>query len=187
MHGRGAPPDHHRVFPDHRCCTVEVATPGAGTSALGEALARNGNCHDPDIASQGEEFIRSVLKQTLLALAALHARNITHRDVKPENLLLRNADGEGDGNAEPPSALRVAEPAGGPPPAPGDHGGQPPSACVAPLQNGRVASLHFLLSACLLTGRCRRVRFAAVFNSTGLSLSRGPYSILCLKLELERR
>ena len=71
---------------------------------------------------QGEEFIRSVLKQTLLALAALHARNITHRDVKPENLLLSEADENDDSVLEPPSTLLVAEPAGSPPPAPGGHG-----------------------------------------------------------------
>ena len=79
---------------------------------------------------QGEDFIRSVLKQTLQALAALHARNITHRDVKPENLLLRSAeanDADADGVPEPPPALLVAEPAGPPPPPPsaGAHATSP--------------------------------------------------------------
>ncbi|KAK9827406.1 hypothetical protein WJX81_008695 [Elliptochloris bilobata] len=43
----------------------------------------------------GEETLRSLLKQTLAALAALHAANVTHRDVKPENLLVRPGRGEG--------------------------------------------------------------------------------------------
>ena len=38
---------------------------------------------------QGEETLRGLLRQVLEALAALHAANVTHRDVKPENLLVR--------------------------------------------------------------------------------------------------
>ncbi len=74
-----------------------------------------------DSSVQGEEFIRSVLKQTLLALVALHARNITHRDVKPENLLLSEAGNEDDGALEPQSTLLVAELTSPPPPASGVH------------------------------------------------------------------
>ena len=41
--------------------------------------------------SQGEESIRDLLQQLLLGLAALRVHNITHRDVKPGNALLRLA------------------------------------------------------------------------------------------------
>ena len=32
--------------------------------------------------------MRELLRQTVAALAAVHSRNVTHRNVKPENLLL---------------------------------------------------------------------------------------------------
>ncbi|KAK9917046.1 hypothetical protein WJX75_000279 [Coccomyxa subellipsoidea] len=43
----------------------------------------------------GEAMLRDILRQTLLALEILHTANVTHRDVKPENLLLQPGGGEG--------------------------------------------------------------------------------------------
>ena len=48
-----------------------------------------GQCADLPCWPQGEETLRGLLRQTLEALAAVHAANVTHRDVKPENLLVR--------------------------------------------------------------------------------------------------
>lgn len=55
--------------------------------SLADALA--------DISTRGAaQEIREIMIQTLEGLAAAHAQGIVHRDVKPENILLRRWDGE---------------------------------------------------------------------------------------------
>ena len=39
------------------------------------------------------EAMREILRQALLALAEIHAEGVTHRDVKPENLIVGSEDG----------------------------------------------------------------------------------------------
>lgn len=40
-------------------------------------------------SQEGHEAIRSLLQQVLRGLEAIHAANITHRDIKPDNMLIR--------------------------------------------------------------------------------------------------
>ena len=64
--------------------------------------------------------MRGVLRQTLLALAALHARNVNHRDIKPENLLLQ----------QPEPLTRTKEPQ------PSMFASEPPEPAVSPPSAG---------------------------------------------------
>jgi len=43
--------------------------------------------HDEELRKHGKDFIRSVLKQLIEAVARLHSRGIVHRDIKPSNIL----------------------------------------------------------------------------------------------------
>lgn len=49
-------------------------------------------------STDGNLFVASMMQQLLQGLEALHAANISHRDVKPENLLVASTD---TGNPKP--------------------------------------------------------------------------------------
>mmetsp|Transcript_18856 Transcript_18856/g.47617 ORF Transcript_18856/g.47617 Transcript_18856/m.47617 type:complete len:368 (-) Transcript_18856:237-1340(-) len=59
------------------------ATDGGGLTVLQPSRWWRAMRRRPD----GHEAVLSLMRQALLALASVHARNVTHRDVKPENLL----------------------------------------------------------------------------------------------------
>ena len=68
---------------------AQVVTSGTG---LGDDTPKCAAIGLPDEQAgglQGEETLRELLRQMLAALATVHAANVTHRDVKPENLLVR--------------------------------------------------------------------------------------------------
>lgn len=70
---------------------------GAGTAAPAAAPAATGlSIVGPSrwwkaarSSADGHEFVASLMQQLLQGLAALQAANVSHRDVKPENLLVR--------------------------------------------------------------------------------------------------
>ena len=61
-----------------------------------------------------------MLRQTLLALATLQTHRVTHRDVKPENLLLRHPSPSSPGESPMSSTIPDSEPS--PRPSPLDSG-----------------------------------------------------------------
>ena len=66
---------------------AQVVTSGTG---LGDDTPNVPHGSDEQAGEpQGEETLRELLRQMLAALATVHAANVTHRDVKPENLLVR--------------------------------------------------------------------------------------------------
>lgn len=55
-------------------------------------------------SQHGHAFIRDTMRQLLLSLAAVHDANVSHRDVKPENLLM---SGEPKGHARAGQQLHL--------------------------------------------------------------------------------
>ena len=58
---------------------------------------------------RGHVTIRHILRQVLEGLAMLHARNVTHRDIKPPNILVASPEVEADGASAGLPAVRLAD------------------------------------------------------------------------------
>ena len=79
--------------------SADAAAAGAATETIGGAFVVVGPSkwwRGVRASEQGHEFVRSVLQQLLMALDAVHAANMSHRDVKPENLLMMDLGGPWD-------------------------------------------------------------------------------------------
>lgn len=76
----------------------EAGSDGSGLAGGGGVTIRRPSALWQSLRREpGQGTIRAVVRQTLEVLARLHARNVTHRDLKPPNIILRVHGSAGGG------------------------------------------------------------------------------------------
>ena len=94
----------------------EAGSDGSGLAGGGGVTIRRPSALWQSLRREpGQGTIRAVVRQTLEVLARLHARNVTHRDLKPPNIILRvhGSAGGGAGAGAGPAAAGAGAGGGG--------------------------------------------------------------------------